>query len=408
MAREWRRGFRRRVLELKTVMSAQATLGENAARPRYRPFETIAACGFATWWLVAVGGVSLGFFIWYVFATRVHDPQVVNAALIPALLVGVLATVVLWYAYGAYFSRRGGIALVTSLQYDAISWSALSLFAFAVAQPYVPIGIGKAAGIAVAAFALAKLFVATAFNATVRDVLITFVVTRIPLFVIAEIAWVTIGQRAGTHVSESANPLLAVWGRWDAVHYLNIAREGYHGTEMAFFPLYPTLISLLARIVGNQLIAGLLISNLALFFGLLYFYKLVEHQYNREVAHRATFYISIFPTAIFFSAVYTESLFFALTVASFYYIREHKWLTARRGRAAPRPVLARNHDDHRTVRSARRVPKPHAHRAHRDRSGDDRCRARDVYGHPLGHHGRPALLLTRTDALGSPSRAAVG
>ncbi|HEV3156614.1 MAG TPA: hypothetical protein VGZ00_04645, partial [Candidatus Baltobacteraceae bacterium] len=36
----------------------------------------------------------------------------------------------------------------------------------------------------------------------------------------------------------------------------------------------------------------------------------------------------IFPTAVFFSAVYTESLFFALTVASFYYIREHRWLVA--------------------------------------------------------------------------------
>jgi hypothetical protein len=66
----------------------------------------------------------------------------------------------------------------------------------------------------------------------------------------------------------------------------------------------------------------------AAFFGLLFFYKLIEHQYNRHVAQRATFYISIFPTAIFFSAVYTESLFFCLTVASFYYIRERKWVLA--------------------------------------------------------------------------------
>ncbi|MBD5657091.1 MAG: hypothetical protein IAI50_18225 [Candidatus Eremiobacteraeota bacterium] len=72
----------------------------------------------------------------------------------------------------------------------------------------------------------------------------------------------------------------------------------------------------------------MIISNAALFFGLLFFYKLVEHQYTRAVAHRAIFYVSIFPTAVFFSAAYTESLFFALTVASFYYIREHKWLTA--------------------------------------------------------------------------------
>jgi hypothetical protein len=121
---------------------------------------------------------------------------------------------------------------------------------------------------------------------------------------------------------------LAVWGRWDAVHYLDIARRGYYGTDMAFFPLYPLLIRIVGSLLGNYLVAGLIISNAAFLFGLLFFYKLVEHQYNRAVAHRAIFYVSIFPTAIFFSAVYTEALFFALTVASFYYIREHKWLAA--------------------------------------------------------------------------------
>jgi hypothetical protein len=40
------------------------------------------------------------------------------------------------------------------------------------------------------------------------------------------------------------------------------------------------------------------------------------------------FYISIFPTAIFFSAVYTEALFLMLTVASFYYMRERRWWMA--------------------------------------------------------------------------------
>ena len=46
---------------------------------------------------------------------------------------------------------------------------------------------------------------------------------------------------------------------------------------MAFFPLYPALIHALGTLVGNDLIAGLLISNVAFFFGLLFFYKLVEH-----------------------------------------------------------------------------------------------------------------------------------
>ncbi len=83
---------------------------------------------------------------------------------------------------------------------------------------------------------------------------------------------------------------------------------------------------------GQSSRCGTVVSNAALFVGLIFFYKLVEHQYNRHVAHRSVFYISIFPTAIFFSAVYTESLFLALTVASFYFIREHKWLARRNHR----------------------------------------------------------------------------
>ncbi len=177
-------------------------------------------------------------------------------------------------------------------------------------------------------FALGKVAAAARFVPTVRDVLVAFVVTRISIIVVAELAATVIAQRPGVHVAESTNPLLAVWGRWDAVHYLDIAQRGYYGTDMAFFPLYPALIRLVGGAIGNDLIGGLLVSNGALFFGLLFFYKLVEHQYTRSVARRAIFYVSIFPTAVFFSAVYTESLFFALTVASFYYIREHRWLTA--------------------------------------------------------------------------------
>jgi hypothetical protein len=130
------------------------------------------------------------------------------------------------------------------------------------------------------------------------------------------------------HYAASDNPLLAVWGRWDAEHYLRIAGHGYFGTEPAFFPLYPLLIWLVGGFTGSQLIAGLVVSNVASFLALLYLYKLVEHEYNRHVAQRATFFVSIFPTAIFFSAVYSESLFLFLTVASFYYVRERRWLMA--------------------------------------------------------------------------------
>jgi hypothetical protein len=309
-------------------MSAQATFTREAARRRTLPLETITACGPLAIALVATGGAALGFFVWYAALPHLRVGFALEAGFAAALAIGIVVAFAAWTAYGVYFARRAAVDVRTALRFDAWSWASLAVGAGGILLPIGALSPGRFAALAVGLFALVKVVVAARFLHTVRDVLTTFLVTRFSIIVIAELASITIAQRPGTHVAESANPLLAVWARWDAVHYLDIAQRGYAGTDMAFFPLYPALIALVGHFVGNGLIAALFISNVALFFGLLFFYKLVEHQYTRAVAHRAIFYVSIFPTAVFFSAAYTESLFFALTVASFYYIREHKWLTA--------------------------------------------------------------------------------
>ena len=310
-------------------MSAQATLLQGRARRGFAAFETIVDCGPLAIALVAVGGIGIGLFLWYSAVSRFALALTASgAALGVGLALGAVLAFAGWYFYGNYFARRAATDVARAMRWDSVSWASLCIYPLGLIVPLPGVSPAHSAAAAAFLFCLWKLLVAARFVHTVRDVLVTFCLTRIAIIVIAELASITIAQRPGVHVSESTNPLLAVWGRWDAVHYLDIASRGYYGTDMAFFPLYPALINFVGRFIGNDLIAGLLISNIALFFGLLFFYKLAEHQFNRQVAHRAIFYMSIFPTSFFFSAVYTESLFFALTVASFYYIREHKWLTA--------------------------------------------------------------------------------
>ena len=290
--------------------------------------QFIATAGWTSALAVALSGFTLGFFTWYYLVVPLHRTAFSDIALPSLILGGLIVSLWAWQSYAEYFARRTGIKLERSYQYDALSWLCLLLFWLQLALPLSLTHSGRVLVVALAFFCLVKLGIAARFNKTVREVLIDFTVTRFAIVVIAELAAVIINQRAGTHVNESRHLLLAVWGHWDAVHYLDVATIGYHGTDMAFFPLYPMLIAVLGKFTGNHLVAGLLISNAAFFFGLLYLYKWVEHEFDRSVARRAIFYISIFPTAVFFSAVYTESLFFALTVASFYYIREHKWLIA--------------------------------------------------------------------------------
>jgi Gpi18-like mannosyltransferase len=306
-------------------VASTASLPTATSRPAARTFVHVGWPEFAA---VAAGGLTLGFFVWYGFVSHYHTGAVTTeAALILALLGGVAFALAAWQWYGRYFSLRADVGLVDALRFDAISWATLVAMWLTFVLPGTS-ATGRSFALSAGLFALAKLAVAVRFNRTVRDVATTFLVTRVPIIVIAELAAVIISQRPGEHSSVSSLPILAVWGRWDAVHYLDIARLGYYGTDMAFFPLFPLLIKFVGGMVGSNLIAGLVISNVALFTGLLFFYKLVEHQYNRHVAQRAIFYVSIFPTAIFFSAVYTEALFFALTVASFYYVRERRWLAA--------------------------------------------------------------------------------
>jgi Gpi18-like mannosyltransferase len=278
--------------------------------------------------LVLLAGATLGFFFWYGVIVPLQHGTFAQLALLACVPAGAIAAYAVWQGYARYFSRRSGVKLAQSLRYDAFTWVAFFLLWFTFVL--VP-GTGSGArylAIATAIFCLGKVVIAARFNQTVREVLVDFLVTRAAIIVIAELAAVIIGQRPGQHVQESRHALLAVWGRWDAVHYLSIAAQGYQGIQPAFFPLYPLLIRILGLFTGNDLIAGLLVSNACFFFGLLYLYKLLEHEFDRPVARRAIFYVSIFPTAIYFSAVYTESLFFFLTVAAFYYMRSQRWLLA--------------------------------------------------------------------------------
>jgi hypothetical protein len=73
---------------------------------------------------------------------------------------------------------------------------------------------------------------------------------------------------------------------------------------------------------------GYLVANLAFLGALLVMYRLISLDYGDvETARRAIWALALFPTALFFSAVYTESLFLLLTVSALYlWRRDMIWL----------------------------------------------------------------------------------
>ncbi|GAC1340892.1 MAG: hypothetical protein NVSMB29_10490 [Candidatus Dormibacteria bacterium] len=131
-------------------------------------------------------------------------------------------------------------------------------------------------------------------------------------------------------------PVLAVWGnsrspglhdgaalrtafsQWDAQSYLHIAERGYSpslsGENLhydAFLPGYPLLIALLAVVVRDPLVAGLLVSAAFGFLALLWCGRLVSAERGSEAGRFAMWLLALWPLGFFLSAAYTESAFLA-------------------------------------------------------------------------------------------------
>jgi len=136
------------------------------------------------------------------------------------------------------------------------------------------------------------------------------------------------------HLSEPfhsglANELIAPAARWDSVWYLSIAHLGYYSHQStAFFPLYPLLIHLCAALFGSAILCGALISLGAMGVGLALLYRLVALDLGEREARMTVALLALFPSSFFLSAVYTESLFLALSVGAIYCARLDRWAWA--------------------------------------------------------------------------------
>jgi hypothetical protein len=123
--------------------------------------------------------------------------------------------------------------------------------------------------------------------------------------------------------------LVAPFARWDSVWYLAIAHTGYgDGAREAFFPLYPLVAGVAGRPFGSALVGGVLASTALLAVALVVLHRLVALDHDRAVARNAVLVVALVPMSFFFSAVYSESLFLALSVSAIYAARRGSWALA--------------------------------------------------------------------------------
>lgn len=116
---------------------------------------------------------------------------------------------------------------------------------------------------------------------------------------------------------------------WDAQWYVRIATIGYDYKRTAFFPLYPSLSRAVAEVLGiREIAAAVLVSHVAFVLALWAFHRFTLLDVDEAAARRATWILALFPTAFFFSAAYTESLFLLPAVLALTAMRSRRWIWA--------------------------------------------------------------------------------
>ena len=174
-------------------------------------------------------------------------------------------------------------------------------------------------------------------RAALGAVAVPFVASRAAVLAVGAIVAVLMRDSPPANESAvwklSAHPLANLLARWDTFWYLDIAQHGYrwngHPLEqqnVVFFPLYPLLLRAGGSIAAGATIwIGLVISLAAFLGALVYVWRwAVDVLHDESAATFAVAALCAFPFAVFFSAVYTESLFLLTAVATFFHLYRHE------------------------------------------------------------------------------------
>jgi hypothetical protein len=135
-------------------------------------------------------------------------------------------------------------------------------------------------------------------------------------------------------------PSLDGWARWDASHYIALARHGYspenpsHDGGLGFLPLYSLLMRGLVRISSAgrtdaaYAVAGIVIANICFVIAVALFAKLSGRILSGHTAVYPIMLLCLMPYSFFLNAAYSESLFLVIVLSALLLALDGKWLPA--------------------------------------------------------------------------------
>jgi hypothetical protein len=164
-----------------------------------------------------------------------------------------------------------------------------------------------------------------------RELVALLVGSRLAIWVVGMVAFAAFKASAEPNaflLDPTGEVLAASFYRRDSPIYAEIALQGYGGVPLGFFPLYPLLMKGIEAVIGSVVVAGLLISLPAFAIAIALLHRLAELELGAAAARRTTYFVVLFPTTVFLTAVYTEALFLALSVGCLLAARQGRWALA--------------------------------------------------------------------------------
>lgn len=151
--------------------------------------------------------------------------------------------------------------------------------------------------------------------------------------------------------ARSGSELERALSYYDGAYYLEIADKGYARVAelqgsirpYAFFPLLPCLVRALRTLSGGHVppfVLALGVNIMASLAAALLLHALYRRDHDEGVALRGVLFFLIFPAAPFYTALYAEPLFLALSLSSILLMRDRRFWAA--GGAALLAALTRS------------------------------------------------------------------
>lgn len=143
----------------------------------------------------------------------------------------------------------------------------------------------------------------------------------------------TAGAQLPALQSPAEESIFGVWRRWDAVHYLDLAANGYrvdHPGPTVFGVLTPLSIRAFdALLPGSLDLAAAVFETLAFGLALTLIYKVGEAYYgDAELGRWALLVTVLLPLSYFFQSPLSESIYLAMTLGMFYFGAKRRWWLA--------------------------------------------------------------------------------